>query len=150
MNLDQQLLEDMKRSMKAKDKIRVETIRSLRGQLKNAIISKGSDLSEDEVIQEISKAAKKRKESVEQFKAVGREDRASIEQQELDIIYEYLPDQMDEGQIEELVDQVIGEVNPTSEKDIGKIMSAIMPRVKGRADGKLVQQIARNKLSSLK
>lgn len=149
MNLDQQLLEDMKRSMKAKDKIRVETIRSLRGQLKNAGISKGSELTEDEVIQEISKVAKKRKESIEQFKAVGREDRAKIEQQELDIIYEYLPDQLDEEQISELADKVIGEVNPTSEKDIGKVMSVIMPRVKGRADGKLVQQIVRNKLSSL-
>jgi len=150
MNLDQQLLEDMKRFMKAKDKIRVETIRSLRGQLKNASISKGSELSEDEAIQEISKAAKKRKESIEQFKAVGREDRADIEQQELDIIYEYLPDQMEEKQIEELVDKVIGEINPASEKDIGKIMGAIMPKVKGRADGKLIQQIVQNKLSSLK
>lgn len=149
MSLDQQLFEDMKCSMKAKDKIRVETIRSLRGQLKNASISKGSDLSEDEVIQEISRAAKKRKESIEQFKAVGREDRASIEQQELDIIHEYLPDQMDEYQIAELVGNVFEEINPTSEKDIGKIMSAIMPKVKGRADGKLVQQIVRNKLSSL-
>lgn len=139
----------MKRSMKAKDKTRVETIRSLRGQLKNASISKGAELSDEEVIREISKAAKKRKESIEQFKAVGREDRAEIEQQELDIIYEYLPDQMDEKQIEELVDKVVGEVNPISEKDIGKVMSVIMPQVKGRADGKLVQQIVRNKLSSL-
>lgn len=149
MNLDQQLLVDMKRSMKAKDKIRVETIRSLRGQLKNASISKGSELTEEEAVQEISKAAKKRKESIDQFKAVGRQDRADIEQQEVDIIYEYLPDQMDEIQIGELIDQVIGEVNPTSEKDIGRVMSVIMPKVKGRADGKLVQQIVRNKLSSL-
>ncbi len=149
MNLDQRLLEDMKRSMKAKDKIRVETIRGLRAQLKNTQIMKGEELSEDEVIQVLTNAAKKRKESIEQFKKVGREDRAEIEQQELEIIYEYLPEQLDENQIKELVDSVFDEVNPESMKDMGKVMSVIMPKVKGRADGKLVQQIVRDKLSSL-
>lgn len=149
MNLDQKLLEDMKRAMKARDQIRVETIRGLRAQLKNAQISKGGELSEEDAIQVLTSAVKKRKESIEQFQAVGRTDRAEIEQQELDIIHEYLPKQMDERQIEELVDSVIGEVNAESVKDMGKVMSAIMPQVKGRADGKVVQQIVRTKLSSL-
>ena len=149
MSLDQELLEDMKRSMKARDKIRVETIRGLRAQLKNAQITKNGELSEEEVIQVLSNAAKKRKESIEQFNAVGRKDRADIEQQELDIIYEYLPKQMDEKEIGVLVNSVFEEVKPESMKDMGKIMSSIMPKVKGRADGKLVQQIVRDKLSSL-
>lgn len=149
MHLDNQLIEDMKRSMKAGDKIRVETIRGLRAQLKNAQITKNGELSEEEVIQVLSNAAKKRKESIEQFNAVGRKDRADIEQQELDIIHEYLPKQMDEKEIGALVNSVFEEVKPESMKDMGKIMSSIMPKVKGRADGKLVQQIVRDKLSSL-
>jgi len=149
MNLDHDLLEDMKRSMKKGDKIRVETVRGLRAQLKNAQISKGKELSDDDMVQVLSSAAKKRKESIEQFKAVGREDRAKIEQVELDIIYEYLPEQLDEKQIGQLADAVIAEVRPASMNDMGKVMSIIMPKVKGQADGKLVQQIVRDKLSSL-
>jgi uncharacterized protein YqeY len=149
MEIDDRLLEDMKRSMKAKDRIRVETVRGLRGQLKNAQITKGEELSEDDIIQVLTNAAKKRKESIEQFKEVGREDRAEIEQQELEIIYEYLPEQLDEKEIGKLVDSVISEVNPESMKDMGKVMGVIMPKVKGRADGKLVQKIVREKLSSL-
>lgn len=149
MNLDKDLLEDMKRSMKEGDKVRVETVRGLRAQLKNAQISKGKELSDEDMIQVLSSAAKKRKESIEQFKAVGRDDRADTEQKELDIIYEYLPKQLDEKQIAELVDSVVAEVKPTSMADMGKVMGIIMPKVKGQADGKLVQQIVRDKLSSL-
>lgn len=149
MSLDQKLLEDMKRSMKAKDKIRVETVRGLRAQLKNAQITKGEELSEEEVLQVLSNAAKKRKESIEQFTNVGRKDRADIEQQELDIIQEYLPKQMDQKEIDELINSVLMEVKPESMKDMGKVMSSIMPKVKGRADGKLIQQIVRDKLASL-
>lgn len=148
MNLDHDLLEDMKRSMKKGDKVRVETVRGLRAQLKNAQISKGKQLSDEDMIQVLSSAAKKRKESIEQFKAVGRSDRADIEQRELDIIYEYLPKQLDEKQIGELVVAVVAEIKPTSMADMGKIMGVVMPKVKGQADGKLVQQIVRDKLSS--
>lgn len=149
MNLDHNLLEDMKRSMKSGDKLRVETIRGLRAQLKNARIAKGEELSEEDMIQVLSSAAKKRKESIEQFKAVGRSDRADTEQAELDIIYEYLPKQLDEKQIQQLVDSIVAEVKPSSLADMGKVMGVIMPKVKGQADGKLVQQIVRDKLSSL-
>lgn len=149
MHLDHELLEDMKRSMKARDKIRVETIRGLRSQIKNAQIMKGEELSEEEAVQVLSNAAKKRKESIEQFNAVGRKDRADIEQKEFNIIHEYLPKQMDEKQIGKLVNEVFEEVKPSSMKDMGKVMSSIMPKVKGKADGKVVQQIVRDKLSSL-
>jgi uncharacterized protein len=149
MNLDHDLLEDMKRSMKSGDKLRVETIRGLRAQLKNARISKGEELSDEDMIQVLSSAAKKRKESIEQFKAVGRADRADTEQTELDIIYEYLPKQLDENQIRQLLDSIVAELKPSSMADMGRIMGVIMPKVKGQADGKLVQQIVRDKLSSL-
>ncbi|NOX37157.1 MAG: GatB/YqeY domain-containing protein [Calditrichaeota bacterium] len=149
MSLEKQLLEDMKAAMKSGDKLRLETIRSLRAQLKNAQIEKGGELSEEEQIQVLMKAAKKRKESIEQFRAVGREDRAQIEAQELAIIEAYLPQQMSEDEISRLVDQIIQEVGATSPRDMGRVMGTIMPKVKGRADGKLVQQIVKDKLSRL-
>jgi len=149
VSLEKQLLEDMKAAMKSGDKLRLETIRSLRAQLKNAQIEKGGELSEEEQIQVLMKAAKKRKESIEQFRAVGREDRAQIEAQELAIIEAYLPQQMSEDEISRLVDQIIQEVGATSPRDMGRVMGTIMPKVKGRADGKLVQQIVKDKLSRL-
>ncbi len=146
--LEKQLLEDMKAAMKSGDKLRLETIRGLRAQLKNAEIDKGAPLTDDDVIQVLMRAAKKRKESIEQFKAVGREDRAAEEAQELKIIEGYLPKQMDEAEIAALVDKVIAEVGAASPRDMGKVMGKVMPQVKGRADGKLVQQIVRQKLAS--
>ncbi len=149
MDLEEKLLQDMKTAMKAGDKLRLETIRSIRSQIKNAEIAKGDRLNEEELIQVLMSAAKKRKESIEQFRAVGREDRAQEEQKELEIIQSYLPEQMSEKEITKMVETVIKEVNAQSIKDMGKVMGAIMPRVKGRADGKFVQQIVREKLAAL-
>ncbi len=149
MALQEQLMADMKEAMKAKDKIRLETIRGLRAQLKNAEIDKGRPLSEEEEIQVLMSAVKKRKESIEQFRAVNRLDRAAEEEQELKIIQQYLPEQMSEEEITRLVDQVIQEVGASSPRDIGKVMGKIMPQVKGRADGKLVQSIVKKKLENL-
>jgi hypothetical protein len=149
MNLEQQLMEDMKAAMKTRDQLRLETIRGLRAQLKNFQIEKARELTEEEVIQVLSSAAKKRKEAIEQFKSVGREDRAEIETRELHIIESYLPAQMSDEEIARYVNAAIQEVNAASVKDMGKVMSAIMPKVKGKADGKIVQQIVRDKLNAL-
>ncbi len=142
-------MEDMKSAMKARDKIRLETIRGLRSQFKNFEIDKGRELSDDDEIQILMNAAKKRKESIEQFKLGNRLDRAAEEQKELEIIHEYLPRQMTEQEIENLVDQVIQEVSATSPSDMGKVMGSIMPQVKGRADGKIVQKIVKQRLTKL-
>jgi uncharacterized protein YqeY len=149
MDVPDKLIEDMKTAMKSGDKVRLETIRGLRSQMKNAEIDKGRSLTEDEVIQVLNNAAKKRKESIEQFKLVNRFDRASEEQEELEIIQEYLPRQMTEKEIEDLVATVMQNVNANSPSDMGKVMGAIMPQLKGRADGKLVQKIVQHKLSTL-
>lgn len=149
MSLEKQLLEDMNKALKAGDKVRLETIRGLRAQLKNAQIAKGDNLSEEEIVQVLSGAAKKRRESIEQFRAVGRSDRADTEQQELEIIQTYLPKQLSEDEIREIITSVFEKVQPTSMKDMGRIMGVLMPRVKGRADGKLVQQIVKEKLAGL-
>ncbi len=149
MALQEQLMNDLKEAMKAKDKVRLETIRGLRAQLKNAEIDKGRPLTEEEEIQVLMSAVKKRKESIEQFRAVNRPERAAEEEQELKIIQQYLPEQMSEEEITQLVERVIQEVGASSPRDMGKVMGKIMPQVKGRADGKIVQSIVRKKLESL-
>lgn len=149
MSLQERLLADMRTAMKSGDKIRLETIRGLRSQLRNAEIEKGGELSEDQEIQVLNNAAKKRKESIAQFRAGNREDRAAEEEKELEIIQQYLPEQMSEDEIRKLADQVIREVEAASPRDMGKVMGKLMPQVKGRADGKRVQQIVQEKLASL-
>lgn len=149
MDVPAKLIEDMKTAMKSGDKVRLETIRGLRSQIKNMEIDKGRSLTEDEVIQVLNNAAKKRRESIEQFKLGNRFDRASEEQKELEIIQDYLPRQMTEKEIEDLVIDVMRNVNANSPSDMGKVMGAVMPQLKGRADGKLVQKIVQKKLATL-
>jgi hypothetical protein len=146
MSFEKRLNEDLKNAMRSGDKIRLETIRSLKTMLKNAQIEKMRELNEEEVLQLLNSAAKRRKESIEQFLNNGREDRAAEEKKELEIIQSYLPAQLDVSEIEKIVAETIAEVNATSPKDMGKVMGAIMPKVKGRADGKVIQQIVKSKL----
>lgn len=149
MDLEQRLMEDMKAAMKSRDKIRLETIRGLRAQLKNTQIEKGDTLNDDDVLKVLNSAAKKRREVIEQFRALGRDDRADVEQQELEVIAAYLPEQMDKATVTKLIEETIARVNAESMKDMGKVMGAIMGQVKGKADGKMVQQIVREKLSAV-
>jgi uncharacterized protein YqeY len=149
MSIQEKLMEDQKAAMKSGDKIRLETIRGLRSQIKNMEIEKGRGLTEEDEMQVLTSAAKKRKESIEQFRAGNREDRAAEEERELAIISEYLPEQMEESEIATLVEQVIKEVGASSPREMGKVMGKIMPEVKGRADGKIVQRIVQEKLAAL-
>jgi uncharacterized protein len=149
MSIQQKLMDDMKAAMKAGEKLRLETVRGLRAQFKNLEIDKGHPLTDEEEIQALMSAAKKRKESIEQFKAVNRLDRAAEEEKELEIIHSYLPEQLSEEKIAELVDQVIKELGATSPGDMGKVMGKIMGQVKGRADGRLVQTVVQQKLAAL-
>jgi uncharacterized protein YqeY len=143
--------QDIMRSMKAKDKIRLETVRSI----KKVLLEKESqlraegrdDLTQDEEISLLAQQAKQRRESIEQFRAGGREDLAQKETQELAIIESYLPAQLSEEELELLVDAAIAEVGATSLKDLGKVMGNVLPQIKGRAEGKMVQQLLRQKLS---
>ena len=149
MDIQEKLLSDMKLAMKSGDKIRLETVRGLRSQLKNHEIEIGRSLALDEVLAVLMTAAKQRKESIEQFKNGNRLDRAVEEENELKIIQEYLPRQMSEEEISQLVDLAIKEISPTSSQDMGKVMGKLMPQVKGRADGKMVQKIVMQKLAAL-
>jgi len=148
MQIADRLMADQKSAMKNGDRLRVETIRGLRSQLKNKQIEVGRALTEEEVLAVLNSAAKKRRESIEQFRAVGREDRSETEAMELEIIREYLPEPLSEEKIAAIVDETVASLKAGSLKDMGKVMGAVMPQLKGRADGKIVQQLVRSKLSS--
>jgi uncharacterized protein YqeY len=149
MSIQPKLLEDMKAAMKSGNKLRLETIRGLRSQLKNSEIEKGRELTDEEEISVLLTAAKRRRESIEQFKKGNRLDRAAEEEQELGVIQEYLPRQMSEEEITTLVEQIIKDVGASSSGDMGKVMGKLMPQVKGKADGKTVQKIVQQKLATL-
>ena len=149
MSLEDRILEDMKSALKAGRKDELGTIRLLRAQLKEERISKGSDLSEEDVMAVLQKAAKRRRESIDLYRKGNRQDLVDKEEQELALIQNYLPDQISESEINQIITLTIKKLGIISDKNIGKLMGAVMPQVKGKADGKLVQQLARTALANL-
>ncbi len=147
MTLFEQLTEDMKAAMKAGDKDRLSTIRLLRGALKNESIDKGRELSEDEAVAVLAGAAKKRQESIEAYRRAGREDLAAKEELELQIIRSYLPQQLTREEIASIIDEAIAQTGAQTIHDLGKVMPLVMQKVKGRADGKAVNAMVRERLS---
>jgi uncharacterized protein YqeY len=149
MSLEEKLMEDMKLAMKSRNRIELDTIRILRAQIKLASIDKKDNLDEAELAQVLQKEAKKRKEAIEMYQKGNREDLVKKENSELSVISKYLPEQLSEKDLEEIVNQAIESLQVTSEKDMGRVMGAIMPKVKGKADGKLVQQKVKDSLAKL-
>jgi hypothetical protein len=141
MSLRERLDNELKAAMKGRDALKVSVIRLLRSEIRNAEIAKGDSLTDDELIQVVAKESKKRRESIEQFQKGGRADLVEKEKAELEILAKYLPQQLDEGGIKGMAQEVISELQATSKADKGKVMSALMPRVRGKADGKLVSGI---------
>ena len=149
MTIEERLHEDMKVALKARDKIRLDTIRMLRAQIKDRFISKKSDLTENEVEQILSTAVKRRKESIELYTRGNRNDLVAKEKAEIDIILKYLPEQLDEQEIDRIIMETIKSLEVSGEKDVGRVMGDLMPKIKGKADGKIVQQKVREALSKL-
>lgn len=141
MDIKEKLVEDMKESLKAGEKLRLSTIRMIRAGIKNEEIAKGGDLSEEDVISVLSSEARRRKEAIEEYEKAGREDLVKKERDELTVILEYMPEQMSEGDIEAVVRETIDETGASSKRDMGKVMGKVMPRVKGKADGRVVKEI---------
>ena len=146
MSLLEEVNKQMAEAMKSGDEIRVSTLRMVISGCGNAKIAKGSELTDEEVIDVIAKGAKQRRESIESFEGAGRQDLADKEKKELEILQEFLPKPMTEAEITELVDKVILETDASSPGDIGKVMGRISPLIKGRADGGLVSSIVKSKL----
>ena len=143
----EQIKSDMKAAMKQGEKERVQTLRMLVSSLNNAKIEKGGDLDEDDVVDVLSSEAKKRREAAESYQEGGRDELADKENAELEIIEEYLPEQMSDDEAADLVEEVIAAVGAESKSDIGKVMGSIMPRIKGRYEGSKIKEIVMKKLS---
>ena len=148
-----QLLErinyDFKIAMKSGDKIKLETLRSLRAALKEkeiALRSQKKELSEEDILPVITTAAKKRREAIDEYRKAHRNDRVEEEEKELAIIQEYLPEQLSPAEIEQKVQSAVNAAGAESIKDMGRVMSLLMAELKGRADGKVVQSIVKKLL----
>ncbi len=151
MSLKEQIGEDIKTAMKAKDKIRLQTVRSIKKAILDKEVElrpKGQDsLNQEQEIELLSQQAKQRRDSIEQFKNAGRDDLADKESQELGIIETYLPEQLGDEEVETIIDEIISSSGAASMKDLGKVMGAAMKQLKGKADGKKIQALVKSKLA---
>ena len=150
MSLKEQLTEDMKTAMKAKEegKQRLAVIRMVRSAIRQQEIDgNGKQALDDEgVIAIISKEVKMRKDSIEEFKKGDRQDLVEKTQAEIEVLMPYMPAQLSEAEVSELVKAAVEETGAKTQKDMGKVMGKLMPKVKGRADGKMVNNIVRSML----
>ena len=140
MSLLEQLTADMKTAMKAKDKVTLGVVRMVKSSVSNEQIKLGHDLTADEELAVLSRELKQRVEEMESYKAADRTDLAEEIQGQIDVLKSYMPAQMSEEEVVAVVKETIAEVGATSKADLGKVMGALMPKVKGKADGKLVNQ----------
>ena len=140
MGLLAQLTEDMKVAMKAKDKETLSVIRMVKSALSNEQIQLGHDLTPDEEMTVLSREMKQRVEEMASYQEANRDDLAQNIQQQIDVLNKYMPKQLSESEVEDIVKATISEVGATSKADMGNVMGALMPKVKGKADGKLVSQ----------
>jgi uncharacterized protein YqeY len=136
----------MKDAMKARDEVRLSTIRLVRSAVRNREIDLKREMGDQEVIETISSLVKQRRESIRLFAEAGRDDLVAKEERELAILLTFLPQQLSREEVAELVVRVIGECGAQGGKDMGRVMKALMPHVAGRADGKLVSDVVKEKL----
>lgn len=148
MGLKEKILEDIKTAMKEKKQERVEVLRFLNAAIKNKEIEvRPNTLSDQDITAVIQKSVKQRNESIEQYKAAGREDLAEKENIELVILKEYLPQMLSEAELRKIVEEVVASTGATTAKDMGKVMKAAQEKTQGRADNKLLSQFIKEKLS---
>ena len=148
MSLKQKINDDLNSAMKARDAVRVETLRSIRAEiLKMDKSGLNREMNEQEEIDLLGRQAKMRKESIEMFASAGRQDLVDKESAQLAIINEYLPEQMSEEEASSAVDEIIKATGAVSQKDFGKVMGEAMKKLKGKIDGKIIQEMVKSRLS---
>src|SRR5262249_4871352 len=147
MSLCEQFRTDLTQAMKSGDKVRLATLRLLTAAIKNRQIDKGGTLDDAEALEVVRLATKQRREAIALARQYGREDIAQQEEQELAILEAYLPEQLSTDDLIQRIDAIIQELGATSDKDLGRVMRALMPAVKGRADGTTVNRLVRGRLA---
>lgn len=139
---------DMRDAMKAREHLRVATLRMLMAAVKNTEVEKLHELSDDEVLEVIAREAKRRRESIEAFKQGGRDDLVEKESGELAVLEAYLPEKLSDEELAAMVDEAIAETGASSPKQMGEVMKVLMPKVRGRADGAQVSALVKSKLGA--
>jgi uncharacterized protein YqeY len=147
MSLLARLEDDLKEAMRAKDADRRDALRLILNALRGAEKELQRPLHDDEELQVLQRERKRRVEAAEAFRAGGREEQAQAEERELEVLQEFMPEQLSEEELEEIVDDVIAEVGATSMSHFGRVMADVMPQVSGRVDGSVVSQLVREKLA---
>jgi uncharacterized protein YqeY len=147
MDLIDQLESDLAEAIKLRDEVRTTTLRLLKSALKNYQIELGHDLTMQEALSVLQKEAKKHQDSIKQYEDAKREDLANEEKAELDVIERYLPEQMSQEQVEKAVDSAIAELGATGPADMGKVIGLVRQKTEGQADGSMIAQLAKQKLS---
>ncbi|NEW66421.1 GatB/YqeY domain-containing protein [Carnobacteriaceae bacterium zg-84] len=146
MTLMEQLNTDMKEAMKAKDKERLSVIRMLKASVQKEQIEVGRDLTDDEALTILSRELKQRKDSIREFEKAGRTDLAEKTQFEVGVVEQYMPEQLSEDEVKEVLKAIIQEVGATSASDFGKVMGKAMATLKGQADGNIVNKLVKELL----
>ncbi|MBT9310906.1 GatB/YqeY domain-containing protein [Leptothoe kymatousa] len=151
MSLKDRISDEIKAAMKARDKVRLETVRGIKKVIlekETEVRPKGQDaLTPEQEIEVVTQLAKQRKDSIEQYKKAGRDDLAEKEAQELAILQEYLPEQMSDADIEAAIDEIIAQTGASGPREMGKVMGPAMKKMKGKADGAKVQALVKSKLA---
>ena len=147
--MKEQLLQDLKEAMREKDTIKKDAITMLRASILQVEKDTQKTLNDDEICAIVAKEVKKRKESLKEYEEANREDIVESLKREIEVLSKYLPEQLTKEDIEKLVEQAIVESQATSMKDMGKVMSNLRPKTAGKADGKLVSDIVKEKLANI-
>ncbi len=147
MGLKERLAQDLKLSMKAKDTVKKNTVTTIRAAIKQIEVDKRIELDDDGVTEVISKELKKRKDVLPEYEKSGRDDLINQLKTEIEIIMGYLPSQLSSDELDEIVKHAVEATGAYTMKDMGKIMAEVMPKVKGRADGRMVNEVARKYLN---
>ncbi|GAA0038213.1 GatB/YqeY domain-containing protein [Lactobacillus amylovorus] len=147
MSLSDKIMTDMKTAMKNHDKTTLDTVRMIKSALMNEKIKLGHDLNADEELTVLNREKKQREESIEEFAKAKRDDLVEETKKELAVVEKYLPKQMSKDELESAVKETIDEVGAKGKSDFGKVMKALMPKIKGRADGKTASQAVRDQLN---
>lgn len=146
MELKEQLNEDMKQAMRAKDKNRLSAIRMVRGAVRDKEINSKVELDDDGVLEVIASQIKKRKDALEQLRKSNRDDLVDAEMEQINTLQEFLPAQLSMEEIEAAVTGAIEDLGATSMRDMGKVMGTLVPQLRGKADNSVISQIVRQKL----
>jgi len=147
MTLIARIEEELKSAMRAREQERTDALRLTLASLRSAEKEVQRPLKEDEELHVLQRERKRRAEAAEAFRGGGREEQAAKEERELEIIQEFMPEPVDEDELERIIDDAIAETGATSLRDLGRVMADVMPQVAGRADGSVVSQLVREKLA---